>query len=397
MPEFYEPSRSDLLNLVRLYFKTQPKGLGIAAGCASPSFPEGRMFFFGNVQNQFGQDLALDPHTPFEIASVSKTFTSTLYVDALRSLSGDDTLAIYTAPSGLLPISPKLGKITLDSLMSYSSGLPADNLPGPTDLPPFLPQPYSQMAMLNYLNAAPPALVGLNEQYLYSNLGFALMGAILSGDSLELRSFTDLVAETLFQPLGMKSCFFDWASLERLPQGFNYDYSVKPNFSAVTPGWPLFPAYFGAGGIVASAADMLQWLLFNMGLISNDLSPTLAATQSAATTVKWGDQSLGLGWFLSPAAGNFPATVWKDGDLDGFRSYIAFTASNQPGVTAANAGAFVMINALGVTVDQTNSGPDLAVALTNDIINLILGQSIPEDKSSYPGTLRGRSRLVTPR
>ncbi|PNG26515.1 serine hydrolase domain-containing protein [Methylocella silvestris] len=394
-----EPSRSDILNLVKPYFKTQPKGLGIAAGCASPSFPEGRMFFFGNVQNQFGQDLALDPHTPFEIASVSKTFTSTLYAYAIRSGASGETLAKYTAPNGPLPISAKLGAITLDSLMSYSSGLPADNLADPTDLPPFLPQPYSQRAMLSYLNASPPPLAGLNQQYFYSNLGFALMAAVLSGGSLELRTFTDLVAAKLFKPLGLNCCFFDWASLEHLPLGYNYDYSIepKPPFSAATPGWPLFPAYFGAGGIVASTADILQWLLFNMGLVSNALSTTLAATQSSATTVKWGDQSLGLGWFLSPAAGNFPATVWKDGDLEGFRSYIAFAASDQPGVVASDAGAFVLINALGVTVDQTSSGPDLAVALTNDIINLILGQSIPKDKSSYPGTLRGRSRLVTPR
>ena len=80
MGTIVEPTQTLLKSLVAPYLKTQPSGLGFAIGYASPSLLPNfsDLFFDGKIQNQFGSKLDLDEKTPFEIASIGKTFTATL-------------------------------------------------------------------------------------------------------------------------------------------------------------------------------------------------------------------------------------------------------------------------------------------------------------------------------
>jgi serine-type D-Ala-D-Ala carboxypeptidase/endopeptidase len=88
MTTIVPPTESQLDSLVEPYLARQQLGLGFAIGYASPYFkPYGNLHFRGNVQNQFGARLGLDGNTLFEIASISKTFTATLYALLIRSVS----------------------------------------------------------------------------------------------------------------------------------------------------------------------------------------------------------------------------------------------------------------------------------------------------------------------
>jgi len=135
MAPIVEPNRAQLNDLVASYLKTQPIGLGIAIGYASPSFAG--LYFAGNIQNQFGSRLKLNDETPFEIASITKTFTSTLYALSIRTISPNQRIGHY------LQLNKQLNNIPLDSLMNYTSGLPSDNVDNPAPVPPFWPRPYS--------------------------------------------------------------------------------------------------------------------------------------------------------------------------------------------------------------------------------------------------------------
>jgi D-alanyl-D-alanine-carboxypeptidase/D-alanyl-D-alanine-endopeptidase len=394
-----EPTKDQLQSLVETYLKTQPTGLGFAIGYASPQFSNnGGLFFAGNVQNQFGNELTLDANTPFEIASISKTFTATLYALLIRSKSSTLTLGDFIAPNGPLKISSSLAKIPLDSLVNYTSGLPQDNKNGKVDSPPHRPQPYSESGLLSYLDTAPPQISPPNQNFTYSNLAFAIMGVVLGAKGNVEPSYIDtyegLVQEQIFQPLSMQSTFFDKASLASLPLGYRYAYSKSTPYWATAPGWPSFPAYFGAGGIVASPNDMWQWLLFNMGIITNEtLSPLLPQLQTPSTTVetKHGGK-LGLGWFIKDpdSSTGSAGSVWKDGGLAGFNSYIAFLPSTNPGTIASDAGAFVLVNGSGITGNQTNKGAAIAGMIANDLLYIMQGLTPPEDKSVYPVADLGR-------
>jgi CubicO group peptidase (beta-lactamase class C family) len=400
MSSIVQPTQSQLDDLVEPYLARQQLGLGFAIGYASPDFtPPGKLYFRGNVHNQFGARLNLDDYTLFEIASISKTFTATLYALLIRSVSPSRTIGDYIAPNGPLHISSKLADIPLDSLMNYTSGLPQDDANGSVDTPPYWPQPYSLRAMLSYLDVSPPTITNTGGQYTYSNLGFALMAAILSGSPPSLATFTSRVESKIFAPLGMKSTFFDDVSLAQLPLGYEYDYQQSPVFETVAPGFAFLPAYAGASGIVASPNDMLQWLLFNMGINQYaGLTPLLPVLQQPSTTVMFGNYQLGLGWFINPSGTNLSASISKLGALEGFDSCIAFLPSGgTPGVDPSQAGVFVLVNADGITSDQYNNGAFLPSSLANDILLIMQGITPPADKSGYPRVAAPRRRRTAAR
>ncbi len=381
MTTIVPPSQQDLESLVSSW-----PDVAFAIGYASPSFQTlknpsgGSIFCAGSVQNQFGTAMTLDPTTPFEIGSVTKTFTATLYALLIRSQSASQTVGDYIA-KGVLPIGTQFKDILLDSLVNYTSGLPFDNRSDAVDSPPYLPFPYSETGMLSYLNGTSLSPRGSGKTYTYSNLAVALMAAILgTTDRTDPsgRTYDHLMRTQVFGPLLMASMFFDKASLLDLVQG----YDALTN-TPMVPGHRLFPAYHGAGGIVASPGDMLNWLLFNMGLTwNNTLSPLLAQLLVPSTTVQDGDTQLGLGWFISPAVDALPATVWKDGGLPGFTSYIAFMPYESPGQKdyTSPAGVFVLANA-SQAYDAYMQ--EAAAVIAHAVLFLMQGQDPPADTSVY--------------
>jgi D-alanyl-D-alanine-carboxypeptidase/D-alanyl-D-alanine-endopeptidase len=384
MSSSIEQVRAQLKQLVAPYLKTQPAGLGFAIGYASPELPKGDLFFVGSIKNQFGSQRDPDRNTPFAIASVTKTFTATLYALLIRASDRNHTVGEYG-----LPISRTLGGITLDSLVNYTSGLPPDNEDATSSMPPYWPRPYSMAGLLSYLSASPPELMQVDKNFTYSNLAFSIMGAILSLDGGKggpsIDAFVGKMRERIFKPLGLQAAFFDEVSLADLPRGYYYDYTADPLYAARRPGWDFFPAYYGAGGVIASANDMLKWLLFNMGLAKNEeLKSLLRALHAPSTGAKDGVNNLGLGWFINPKNGDWLASVWKDGGLDDFSSYIAFAPSEDPGPVPSRAGAFVLVNARGVTHTQTKDGTEIGAVLTNDLLHILQGKTPPTDKSGYP-------------
>lgn len=376
--------------LVQSYLDQQPEGLGFVIGYASPQFQSSsNLFWAGNVANQFGQPLKLEGGTPFIIASITKTFTATLYALLIRQYNSAHTLSEYIAPNGPLPISSILGGISLDSLVNYTSGFPE----GDNDVPPYLPQPYSLPAMLGYLNAGPPRVDGTGKIYTYSNLAFAIMSAVLRcsapGAPWEL-VFTDVMRNTILDPLGMSSShFFGDTRIQHLPLGYDYNNDSPPAYSKIAPGWDLLPAYNGPGGLVASANDMMRWLLFNMGIVKNSiLTPLLPALQTPSTMVEakfvWGKSQLGLGWFITLSDQNFPSVLWKDGDLGGANSYIAFLNSEDIENTASQAGVFVLVNGSNINGKYRKQEVEVAAAIAWDVLYIMQGRTPPADKSLYP-------------
>jgi D-alanyl-D-alanine-carboxypeptidase/D-alanyl-D-alanine-endopeptidase len=380
MASIIMPTEAQLSALVQPYLNVQGQGLAFAIGYASPDFsPIGNIYHQGAVANQFGQPLTLSNDTPFLLASVSKTFTATLYALLLRQSDPSLTLGDYIAPKGPLNISSTLAGIPLDGLVNYTSGLPQDDVTNPTDNPAYLPQPYSLTAMLSYLDANPPAVSGTSSTCTYSNLAFSIMAAVLASTMANpptTGAFARLMASKVLAPLNMQSRYFSQTDIASLPMGYQYNYSPKTSYAPIAPGWSLFPAYYGSGGLVASASDLLQWLLFNMGLIQNSaLTPLLPALQNPSTVQTWGTTQVGLGWFISP--GSLPTVLWKDGALDGCGSFITFQQSDDPGNLPSQAGVFVLVNG-GNMIDQTY-GSELAMVLANEVLNIMWGQAPPTD------------------
>jgi D-alanyl-D-alanine-carboxypeptidase/D-alanyl-D-alanine-endopeptidase len=378
-----EPKREQLEALVAPYLKIQPAGLGFAIGYASRSFA--KIFYAGGIHNQAGTKVDLDEHTPFEIASISKTFTATLYALLIPESARKRKLEYYIAKHWL-PIDRALAGIDLQSLVNYTSGLPQDYDERGAEIasPRFPPRPYSMTGMLNFLNTWPPKV---SPGYSYSNLAFAIMSAVIASEKVKGRPSVDVFVgemfEHLFKPLGIAATFFDEAPIDKLPLGFHYQYWPSKAYTEKQPGHPFYPAYFGAHGIVATPNDMLKWLKFNMGLTDNPrLNSLLPILQRPSTDIRANEDQIGLGWFINEENRNWVESISKDGELEGFSSYIAFVPSNEPGKKPSEAGAFVLVNADGIRIGKGNDESALPVALTNAVLRIMLRKPTGADASA---------------
>jgi serine-type D-Ala-D-Ala carboxypeptidase/endopeptidase len=85
------------------------------------------------------------------------------------------------------------------------------------------------------------------------------------------------------------------------------------------------------------------------------------------------------------------ASVFKDGQLFSFASYIAFLPSPEPGSVPSQAGAFVLVNADGMTDTQTPDGMEITTVLVNDLLRMMQGGKPPADKTIYPRAARKTS------
>jgi serine-type D-Ala-D-Ala carboxypeptidase/endopeptidase len=266
--------------------------------------------------------------------------------------------------------------------VNYTSGFPKDyDEDGANATTPRLPpRPYSLEAFLSYLETKPP-LVSPKEKYTYSNLAFALMSAILAAgltkEKPTVAAFVKQMRDHIFTPLHMDDTkYFDEVSLVGFPRGYDYSYKHDPPYKDMQAGHPFFPAYFGEAGIVTTPNDLYKWLLFNMGITKHEqLTPLLPVLQTPLTNTLDDDgEQLGLGWFIDPKGDTWPASIRKDGELDGFQSFIEFLPSLDPLNTPSQAGVFVLVNASRINAEQQfGENTTLAAGLANKVLGIMLG------------------------
>jgi D-alanyl-D-alanine-carboxypeptidase/D-alanyl-D-alanine-endopeptidase len=184
----------------------------------------------------------------FEIGSVSKVFTGLLLAQAVEKgeLSLDDKLGVLLKDQ-VPTMQGYVASITLRQLVTHTSCLPrtvAPRAPFPVIAREIRTMTREQLwaAMLPMRIASAPPCAGV-----YSNLGFALLGEIIS-----LRygkPWDQLVAERITQPLGMKDTLVQLGDMrERMAAPFDGEDDA--------PFWDM-AAYQGAGGVRSTAADMI--------------------------------------------------------------------------------------------------------------------------------------------
>ena len=192
--------------------------------------------------------------TLFRIASMTKAFTA-LTVLKLR----DDGRVRLDAPAAdYVPELRALKYPTDDSppirvrdLLNHVAGFVTDDPWG--DRQTSLPEAeFTQM-----LRAGVPFTSAPQTRFEYSNLGYALLGRIIT--NVSKRPYADTITSTLLQPLGMTSSGFDveQAPAERRALGYRWEndaWRIEPT---------LGPGVFGAmGGLQTSAPDYAKWVAY---------------------------------------------------------------------------------------------------------------------------------------
>jgi CubicO group peptidase (beta-lactamase class C family) len=283
-------------------------GAGVAIGVVKNGVR--RVFTYGTAR----------PDSIFEIGSLSKTFTGLILSQmVLQGKVKFDEPVRELLPPGTVA-KPAGPEITLLDLATQHSGLPRlpDNFHPVDSQNPYAD--YHAANLYEFLSAHGVAKLA-NTSFLYSNLGFGLLGQALS-DRAGV-SYPALLKEEVKDPLGLKdtTVSLSLAQQRRFIQG--HDAEHHPAHP-----WDL-DALAGAGAIRSTAGDMLTYVQANLD--PSKITPVAgtpgAATLSAALAQ---DHTLradalpgmriALAWLYLTDEG----TYWHNGGTGGFSSYAFF-------------------------------------------------------------------------
>jgi D-alanyl-D-alanine-carboxypeptidase/D-alanyl-D-alanine-endopeptidase len=222
-----------------------PPCVGLAIGVTQGNVRTQR--FYGDAGN----------HSPpradtlFGIGSITKTLTATVlaFADQEGRMHLDDPLARYAPPGFRVP-EFNGQPILLAHLAQHTSGLPR-MVPDPAS--PMPPERLWRFTSNYQLPHAP------GEQFLYSNLGFALLARAMVR---QLNASEDeLYARIITGPLGLHDTAIELTAAQRtrLAEGFRANGQPAPEFG------PGFPAMAGAGAARSTLNDMMRYLDFELG------------------------------------------------------------------------------------------------------------------------------------
>jgi serine-type D-Ala-D-Ala carboxypeptidase/endopeptidase len=281
----------------------------------------------------------------FEIGSISKTFTGLI----LSQMVEQGKVKFDEPVRDLLPAGtvdkPAGAEITLLDLATQHSGLPRmpDNFKPADKSNPYADYTATDMyAFLKKQGVAKPD----KAAFLYSNLGFGLLGQVLSNRAGV--PYPQLLHDEVTAPLAMTDTTVALSPEQQSRFIAGYDARHHPAHA-----WDLV-AFAGAGAIRSTAADMLTYLEANLHPdklpASAETAPdgkTLAAalTQSHELHADaMAGARIALAWLFVAESGNY----WHNGATGGYSSYAFFNPKE-------DYAAIVLVN---TTVGRTGSLAD---------------------------------------
>ena len=214
------------------------------------------VFYGGTGCTNLEHGLAVSEHSLFRIASMTKSFTAM----AILKLRDDGLLALSDPVSAYLPELGPLYYLTSDAppiriyhLLTMTAGFPEDNPWGDRFLD------ISDDALMEQVAAGISFSTVPGTRYEYSNLGFGLLGQIISRVSGQ--SYQDYISENILHPLGMRNSYFEYE--EAPPEKLALGYRMEDGQWQSEP--LLHDGAFGAmGGLITSIVDFSKYVSFHL-------------------------------------------------------------------------------------------------------------------------------------
>ena len=250
----------------------------------------------------------------FEIGSITKVFTSTVFA----SLIEDKKLKLTDEINTFYSFSIKDNtKISFQSLANHTSGLPRlpENLDLSNETNPY--KNYGKREIEEYLKN----LLKLENEPLkissYSNLGAGLLGYTLGLS--QKTSFQKLLQKKVFDKYKMTNSFTSSQNLNnKLVKGLNGNGEVVINWD--------FDVLFGGGGILSSTEDLVKFANAQFNPKNKELAFTRKPTFDIDESMK-----IGLGWHILKTDKGFN-WVWHNGGTGGYSSSMVIDAEKKNGV-----------------------------------------------------------------
>lgn len=295
-------------------FKTEQKPPGLVIGIVDSSEKHVLRYGVASVEDS----VRLSANTPFEIGSVTKTFTALLLAEMAQrgAVDPSDPIGRYLPDSVQAPAFDGQS-IQLQHLATHTSGLPRlpDNLSPPSMTDPYAD--YTAAKLYTFLDgfklSHPPG-----AQYAYSNLGGGLLGHLLARRADT--SFAALLRSRVLQPLGLDDTRFPAAP-------GSADAALAQGYASTGPAaywhWDVLA---GAGALRSTPADLLRFLQMQLDAEGIPLASAIRETHRIRHRASK-QLALTLGWHVSTAPDG-TRLYWHNGGTGGFRSFVGFIPGN---------------------------------------------------------------------
>ncbi len=292
---------------------------------------------------------AIDVHTSFRLASVSKQFTAMATMLLVRDgkLHYDDRL------TDILPDFPEYGRaITIRNLLNHTSGLEdyEDLMPQSVPGVPVEQFQIHDTGVLDLLKQQKSTRFPAGSKWAYSNSGYVLLGLVVSKVSGE--PFPDFLQDRIFAPLRMKDTIVYVRGKNEVPNRA-LGHSMERGTWKETD-QSLTSATLGDGGVYSSIDDLAKWdralrrhTLLSKRQMKPAVTPVVVAegvvTESGGTPADYG-----FGWFLNAYNGH--PRMWHYGETIGFRTTIQRFVTDRLSVIVLSNRANVNPGALALQV-----------------------------------------------
>ncbi|MFD1768162.1 serine hydrolase domain-containing protein [Sphingobacterium suaedae] len=297
-----------------------------------------KTFSYGETEN--GNETLPTENTIYEIGSITKVFTAVLLADLVEKklVQLDDSIIKFLPDS--LQRNPSLQGITFKSLANHTSGLPrlpdnADADAGFSTKDPYAL--YDRKALFAFLKGfkanRPPG-----EIYEYSNLGFGLLGELLS--IVTKKTYIQLLQETILTPLQMVNTT-DKAD----PKKEQILSKVYDDQGEETLPWN-FKAMVGAGGLKSNVKDLIRFAVEQFKMPQEELQYAMALTRQF-TFFTPENMDIGLAWHMSMLDGLI--YFHHTGGTGGSSSFIGLSPDTKTAVVVLS-NAASSVNAVSMTI-----------------------------------------------
>jgi len=249
----------------------------------------------------------------FQIGSITKTFTAS----ALARMIQDGRVQLDTPVRELIPVAalprPSGLEMTLLDLATHRSGLP--NMP-PGVRPGRVLDAFAHFdenRLYTYMRthgAGRPA----NSPFVYSNLGFGLLGHALANRMGA--DYPALIREFVTEPLGLNDTVVNLSPEQRARVIQGYDDEGHP-----IGAWE-FDVLAGAGAMYSTAPDLLRWVEANLHP-AGPMASTLEFAHRPRRPTR-GDGRIGLAWMIDPVFGN----IEHSGAVGGYTAEALFNRND---------------------------------------------------------------------
>ncbi len=322
---------------------------------------------FKNVRDQ----TVNDPHTIFQVGSITKEFTATVILKLAeqKKLKLTDPLIKY------FPDFPGGDSITIRNLLTHTSGI--FNYTEIKDFWNQLSLHTTAQAVMDTLKKR-PLLFQPGEKFSYSNSNYMLLAYIIQ--KLTHKSYETVVRDWIFKPLGMSHSGFDFTGLKDPNKAKGYwDFSL----AKYTEG-PLSDSseFIGSGEIYSTAGDLYKWhLALQSGKILSKALQLLAYQPYRG--------QYGYGWELDTIYSKDIRVVGHGGRVFGFESKMIRIPEDNVFVILLNNdsdGPYLHMigeKILAIIYQQPYTMPEKPLQLSEEMLKAHTGIYAADEKHSF--------------